>query len=92
MRLQRVHKYPTNHFRVSPAMQMIPAQMDSNKTNKQLDEERKNFLAIRIQPLDLTGLEWRAKAPELWEINVKLETEKFELEERQLSLAVKIRQ
>ena len=65
---------------------MLPAQMDRNKTKEQLDEEKKISLAIRIKPLDLTGLneqKLRAKATELWDLIVKLETEKYDLEERQ---------
>lgn len=64
-----VNECPTNHDRISPDVQM--------------DEEKKNYLAIRIQPLNLTGLgvqELRAKASDLWEKVVKLETEKFDLE------------
>lgn len=65
---------------------MLPAQMDRNKTKEQLDEEKKISLAIRIKPLDLTGFgeqKLRAKAVELWDLIVKLETEKYDLEERQ---------
>lgn len=65
---------------------MLPAQMDRNKTKEQLDEEKKISLAIRIKPLDLNGLgeqKLRAKAVELWDLIVKLETEKYDLEERQ---------
>lgn len=64
----------------------MPAQMDRNKTKEQLDEEKKISLSFRIKPLDLTGLneqKLRTKATELWELIVKLETEKYDLEERQ---------
>lgn len=60
--------------------------MDRNKTKEQLEEEKKISLSFRIKPLDLTGLgesKLRAKAQELWETIVKLETEKYDLEERQ---------
>lgn len=65
---------------------MLPAQIDRNKTKEQLEEEKKISLSIRIPPLDLTGLnetKLRTKAHDLWEIIVKLETEKYDLEERQ---------
>lgn len=60
--------------------------MDRNKTKEQLEEEKKISLSFRIKPLDLTGLndqKLRTKATELWELIVKLETEKYDLEERQ---------
>lgn len=64
----------------------MPATLDRNKTKEQLDEEKKISLAIRIKPLDLTGFnetKLRSKAVELWDLIVKLETEKYDLEERQ---------
>lgn len=64
----------------------MPAVLDRNKTKEQLDEEKKISLAIRIKPLDLTGFnesKLRAKAVELWDLIIKLETEKYDLEERQ---------
>jgi troponin T len=51
-----------------------------------LEEEKKISLSIRIKPLDIEGLgidKLRNKATELWEAIVKLETEKYDLEERQ---------
>lgn len=60
--------------------------MDRNKTKEQLEEEKKISLSFRIKPLDLSGLneqKLRTKATELWELIVKLETEKYDLEERQ---------
>merc|ERR1711915_732669 len=43
-------------------------------------------LSIRIKPLEPNGMDsdgLKAKASELWEVIVKLETEKYDLEERQ---------
>ena len=60
--------------------------MERNKTKEQLEEEKKISLSIRIKPLEIEGLgidKLRAKANELWEQIVKLETEKYDLEERQ---------
>jgi troponin T, fast skeletal muscle len=60
--------------------------MERNKTKEQLEEEKKISLSFRIKPLELEGLsvdKLRTKATELWEAIIKLETEKYDLEERQ---------
>lgn len=60
--------------------------MERNKTKEQLEEEKKISLSFRIKPLAIEGLgesALRDKAQELWELIVKLETEKYDLEERQ---------
>ena len=60
--------------------------MERNKTKEQLEEEKKISLSFRIKPLELDNLsaeKLRVKAAELWETIVKLETEKYDLEERQ---------
>jgi len=57
-----------------------------NKTKEQLEEEKRVSLSVRIKPLDVTGLSvevLKRKAHELWEVLVRLETEKYDLEERQ---------
>lgn len=62
------------------------AQLERNKTKEQLEEEKKISLSIRIKPLEIEGMsidKLRTKATELWESIVKLETEKYDLEERQ---------
>jgi troponin T len=62
------------------------AQIERNKTKEQLEEEKKISLSFRIKPLEIENLgvdKLRAKATELWEAIVKLETEKYDLEERQ---------
>lgn len=51
-----------------------------------MEEEKRISLSIRIKPLSIDGLSadnLRTKAQELWECIVKLETEKYDLEERQ---------
>jgi len=56
------------------------------KTKEQLEEEKKISLSFRIKPLDVTGLSaevLKKKAAELWEVIIRLETEKYDLEERQ---------
>lgn len=65
---------------------MSTAQLERAKTKEQLEEEKKISLSIRIKPLDIDNLnidKLKAKATELWECIVKLETEKYDLEERQ---------
>lgn len=60
--------------------------LERNKTKEQLEEEKKISLSFRIKPLEVDGLsadKLRHKAHELWEAIVKLETEKYDLEERQ---------
>ncbi|XP_014488543.1 PREDICTED: troponin T-like isoform X3 [Dinoponera quadriceps] len=65
---------------------LTPAQIDRSKTKEQIEEEKRISLSIRIKPLEIEGLsadKLRVKATELWEAIVKLETEKYDLEERQ---------
>jgi troponin T len=62
------------------------ARREMTKTKEQLEEEKRISLSIRIKPLDLEGMDsdnLRSKASELWETIVRLETEKYDLEERQ---------
>ena len=62
------------------------ARREMTKTKEQLEEEKKISLSIRIKPLELDGMDTDAlkgKAGELWETIVRLETEKYDLEERQ---------
>ena len=56
------------------------------KTKEQLEEEKRISLSIRIKPLDVDDMgsdELRTKAGDLWDTIVRLETEKYDLEERQ---------
>jgi len=62
------------------------ARREMTKTKEQLEEEKKISLSIRIKPLELDGMDsdtLKSKANELWETIVRLETEKYDLEERQ---------
>merc|ERR1712212_1360120 len=62
------------------------ARREMTKTKEQLEEEKKISLSIRIKPLELDGMDsdaLKTKANELWETIVRLETEKYDLEERQ---------
>merc|ERR1711942_224767 len=65
------------------------ARREMTKTKEQLEEEKKIPLSIRIKPLDLDAMDHdqlQGKASELWETIVRLETEKYDLEERQVDL------
>merc|ERR1712223_2108458 len=58
---------------------------EMTKTKEQLEEEKKISLSIRIRPLELDGMDSEAlkeKGKELWEQIIKLETEKYDLEEK----------
>merc|ERR1711868_273754 len=58
---------------------------EMTKTKEQLEEEKKISLSIRIKPLELDGMDidsLKEKGKELWEQIVKLETEKYDLEEK----------
>ena len=62
------------------------ARREMTKTKEQLEEEKKISLSIRIKPLDLDAMDsdqLTNKASELWDTIVRLETEKYDLEERQ---------
>jgi len=62
------------------------ARQELNKTKEQLEEEKKISMSFRIKPLDVSGLSadvLKKKAQELWEQIIRLETEKYDLEERQ---------
>jgi len=65
---------------------LADARKEMTKTREQLEEEKRISLSIRIKPLALDGLykdDLRNKASNLWETIVRLETEKYDLQERQ---------
>lgn len=75
-----------NNFLYISQFNLSSAQIERNKTKEQLEEEKKISLSFRIKPLEIENLgvdKLRTKATELWEAIVKLETEKYDLEERQ---------
>jgi len=68
----------------APAMD---ARKEMSKSKEQVEEEMKISLNIRIKPLDLDAMdsdELRAKANQIFETIVSLETEKYDYEQRQL--------
>merc|ERR1712176_265388 len=68
----------------APAMD---ARKEMSKSKEQVEEEMKISLNIRIKPLDLEAMdsdELRAKANQIFETIVSLETEKYDYEQRQL--------
>lgn len=67
-------------------MNVTAARGDMGKTKEQLEEDKKIALSFRIKPLEIEGLsveQLREKAKEMWEAVIKLETDKYDLEERQ---------
>merc|ERR1711915_717248 len=68
----------------APAMD---ARKEMSKSKEQVEEEMKISLNIRIKPLALDSMdsdELRAKANQIFETIVSLETEKYDYEQRQL--------
>merc|ERR1712183_521576 len=64
------------------------ARREMSKTKEQLEEEKKIALSIRIKPLELEALdsdELKAKANELFNVIVALETDKYDYEQRKLT-------
>merc|ERR1711971_1011398 len=62
------------------------ARREMTKTKEQLEEEKKISLSIRIKPIDVDSLDsdgLRQKASDLWDTIIRLETEKYDIEERQ---------
>lgn len=65
---------------------MQDAKKEKIKTKEQQEEDKKIALSIRVKPMDVAdlGLEGlKTKTRELWENIIRLETEKYDLEERQ---------
>jgi len=61
------------------------AKGELGKTREQLAEEKKIALSIRVKPLNVDGIgssQLRSKADEMWNLIIKLETEKYDMEER----------
>jgi troponin T len=61
------------------------ARKEMTKTKEQLEEEKKIALSIRIKPIDLAAMdtdELKAKANELFNITVQLETDKYDYEQK----------
>merc|ERR1719169_116655 len=64
------------------------ARREMTKTKEQLEEEKKIALSIRIKPLELDAMdsdELKAKATEIFNIIVQLETDKYDYEQRKLT-------
>ena len=56
------------------------------KTKEQLAEDKKIAMSFRVKPLDIEGLsveELKKKASQLWDLVIQLESDKYDLEERQ---------
>merc|ERR1719446_1227198 len=64
------------------------ARKELSKTKEQLEEEKKIALSIRIKPLELDAMdsdELKAKATEIFNIIIQLETDKYDYEQRKLT-------
>merc|ERR1712117_371072 len=64
------------------------ARKELSKTKEQLEEEKKIALSIRIKPLELEAMDsdgLKAKATEIFNIIVQLETDKYDYEQRKLT-------
>lgn len=62
------------------------ARSEMNKTKEQLAEDKEIALQFRIKPLDIEGCntsDLKKKAQALWDQIVQLESDKYDLEERQ---------
>ena len=62
------------------------ARSEMNKTKEQLAEDKEIALQFRIKPLDIEGcntVDLKKKAQALWDQIVQLESDKYDLEERQ---------
>merc|ERR1712029_943312 len=61
---------------------------EMSKTKEQLEEEKKIALSIRLKPLELEAMdsdELKAKATEIFNIIIQLETDKYDYEQRKLT-------
>lgn len=65
---------------------MAFARSEMSKTKEQLAEDKEIALSFRVKPLEIEGLsvdKLRQKAQQLWDQIVQLESDKYDLEERQ---------
>lgn len=56
------------------------------KTKEQLAEDKRIAMSFRVKPLDVDGLaveDLKKKATMLWDMIIQLESDKYDLEERQ---------
>merc|ERR1711868_258561 len=64
------------------------ARREMTKTKEQLEEEKKIALSIRLKPLELDAMdsdELKAKATEIFNIIIQMETDKYDYEQRKLT-------
>lgn len=81
------HLFPFSHNeRILQFQNVMYARSEMNKTKEQLAEDKEIALQFRIKPLDIEGCnvpDLKKKAQALWEQIVQLESDKYDLEERQ---------
>ena len=64
----------------------MSARSEMGKTKEQLAEDKKIAMSFRVKPLEIEGLsveELKKKASQLWDLVIQLESDKYDLEERQ---------
>jgi troponin T len=74
---------------------VMSARSEMGKTKEQLAEDKKIALSFRVKPLTVDGMsvdELRKKASQLWDTIVQLESDKYDLEERQKRQDYDVRQ
>merc|ERR1711881_376690 len=74
---------------------VIDARREMSKTKEQLEEEKKISLGIRIKPLNPEEMDTdqlKSKANQLWKTISTLETDKYDLEQRQVMQDYELRE
>ncbi len=64
----------------------MSARSEMGKTKEQLAEDKRIAMSFRVKPIDLDGLsveDLKKKASQMWDLIVQLESDKYDLEERQ---------
>ena len=65
---------------------VLSARSEMGKTKEQLAEDKRIAMSFRVKPLDIDNLsldDLKKKATQLWDMIVQLESDKYDLEERQ---------
>merc|ERR1711973_189304 len=80
-----IRKFGTGKTGADKFSNIQAAKGELGKTKEQLAEEKKIALSIRVKPVKTDGMgaaALKAKAEEMWQLIIKLETEKYDMEER----------
>merc|ERR1712002_390646 len=85
---QKADKEKAGGKKSAAGAEVKDAHKEMTKTKEQLEEEKKIALSIRIKPIDLSAMdsdEIKAKANELFNIIVQLETDKYDYEQKRVT-------